>query len=124
MKKNKIRYLWALGLMLLVGCKDPTPDCGCSNAADATIIKDVEVNFRGNVGIARENLSRPAFIFGDSQYIVCDSTKLKGINLIKLDPNTQVSYLISYKSRGGCPSPNFIPIIQSIYVDITDIKRK
>ena len=131
MKKNKIRYLWALGLMLCMGqCKNkesptPPPYCETTNYpcepceqayCDKLLSKELE--YDGYVPI------RHGYQFYSKiapwLLIACDTTFL-----IKTEMKVGVIYTVDYNIKEHCPvfgTGGGLPPV--FYIDITNIKEK
>ena len=96
MKKNKIKHLFALGLMLGVGgCKssEAIKGCGCNTGLESDIITKDIIVYYGGLGIPFDGSRNFEHWFekvGGEAFAVCDSIKLKSVKLVPYDKQNLV----------------------------------
>jgi hypothetical protein len=126
MKNYKFRHLWALVLMLGCNKESTSPlQCSCDAPFEPTIFQYTfrYVGYRDSPREGKRPLFKGVDIYAD--FWVCDSTKIKGKNLVISDlnnPTNAVKYKLTYKGNGCSYNKNVISILNTGYIDIISIE--
>jgi hypothetical protein len=127
MKNYKFRYLWALALMLGCNKESTSPlQCGCDVPFEPTIAQQTfrYVGYRDSPGEGKRPLFKGVDIYAD--FWVCDSTKIKGKNLVISDLNNftnAVKYKLTYKVGKGCDYGKYVTYtFNTGFIDIISIE--